>query len=313
MPAPTDVVDAVVKAAVDQHAQSQEDLAYLIALMWYSFGGLDTAASAAWAEVAAPVVAASRLSAAERAVAYINLLHAIQTDTKLATARVALEDVAEFRALEQRAERFIDAPVVRARYEVAQQRERGRMIQIGGDQAPGPRGKMVDLPPAVARARAKAEQAGLTPARTAEVSDFADAMDAGATRAVQQHLSDANSAYGIGGDTAAATAPTKVARWLKAPHAGACERCFLVSTRGYRTSEAAATAGHASCRCGTRVIFVAETGHGARKRVTNDDWRDAVIDAGYGPLLNSASLSASARAALIDHIFPDATAALAGG
>lgn len=290
LPAPAEVISSLVQSAAAAEAQAQTDLATLVALYWFSYGGVDDSSAQEWAEVARPALGSARTSSAERGFEITSLLWSLENDEPLVERDSSIFDIPAFRALEERAEKYLDAPVVRTRYELANR------IEAVMD---------IDPPSAVVQAaREHARALGLYTVEPSEESNrYAAAMDRGAARAVQQALGDSDRAFGIGAQAAATG--KKVKRWLKVPHAAACDVCVLVSRRGYRSAESAKLAGHAACRCGTKAEWVKTTGHGSRERVRNVDWAEALDQAGYGMLDQFAGASTEGRAAILAELFPN--------
>lgn len=287
MPAPSEIIEGVVDAAAEEEAEAQNRLAWRIAFLWFLSGGVDDEAQASWVEVAPPLYSASRTASAERARATTSLLWSLETDHDLELFVDQVDDLPAMQSLHERADRFIDAPVVRARYDLSQTAD---IVDAAPD------------PPSLIVQDAR-EQARATGVYTPVSPRYERAMDRGAARAVQQALGDSDRAYGIGAEAAAKG--KKVKRWVKVPHARACERCVLVARRGYRSAETAKLAGHAGCRCTAKAEWVVQRGYGSRQGVRNVDWQDALEARGYGILDQFVDASEAGRRAILEELFPE--------
>jgi hypothetical protein len=322
MPAPPEVVDSVVQSTVEDHARRQSRVAYAAAFLFFVNAGLSDDELNVWLAAYLPWQREAVLEAAQRGWTYASLLWSLETDNAPDGLAATLEDSSFVADVLERGERFADRPVVRARWEASQIAERRAAAEADVDvdvsdadvEVPTRPSTLSDVRPEVESARQAATRARLTPAPSRRESTLAESMQRGAARAAEQAMADTNQAFGAGMDEFASQPGRQVKRWLKAPHARACNFCFLVSTRGYRTAAAAMRAGHLTCKCGAKAVWVTarpdrdDTPGRRRTRqaeVSNWYWRQELENRGYGLLFEAGRLSDEGRQALVGELFPD--------
>lgn len=306
MPAPPEVVDSVVQSTVEDHARRQSRIAFAAAFLFFVNAGLSDDELEAWTVAYLPWQRQAIREAAERGWSFASLLWSLQTDSAPDGLAAALDESPLLADIARRGEAFVDRPVVRARWEASKLTAPDRRVVRPGpvtdvDVEPPP--VDVDVRPEVREAHRAARRARLVPAPTATDSTLAVSMERGAARAAEQAMSDTNQAFGAGMDEFASQPGRKVKRWLKAPHPGACKFCFLVSTRGFRTAQAAMRAGHLTCKCGAKAIFVEARDDAGN--VSNWYWGRELERRGYGLLFGASDLEAAGRAAVAGELFPD--------
>lgn len=331
MPAPPEVVDSVVQSTVEDHAQRQSRIAYAVALLFFVNGGLSDAERERWLAAFVPWQRQAILDAATRGHSYAGLLWSLQTDSVFDDFTFDADNAPLVDDLLERSVLYADRPIVRARWEASKLKQRDTPVRPAADPGDGAdvaSPEPVDTPapqrpssnvtgggvntdprvrPEVAQARQAAEQAGVLPRATEENSTLSDSMERGAARAAEQAMAETNEAFGAGMDEYASKPGRRVARWLKAPHAGACSFCFLVSTRGYRTAQTAMAAGHRACKCGAKVLYVEPRRNrsSGQADVSNWFWAQELERQGYGLLFEGVDLDADGRAAVVGELFPD--------
>lgn len=334
MPAPPEVVDSVVESTVQTHAQRQSQVAYAAALLFFANAGLSDDDLERWLRAYLPWQREAILDAARRGYGYGSLLWSLQTDNAPEGIDVDLEDSELVSDLLRRSEQYADRPVIRSRWEASKRKQDGAgptpntgnvgrtttvddldvtstvdtpAADVSAVEVDVPRTPDPKIRPEVDRAQTAARQAGLLPSPTEDNSTLAESMESGASRAAEQAMSETNEAFGAGMDTYAQQPGKTVARWLKAPHAGACQFCFLVSTRGYRSAQAAMAAGHRTCKCGAKVVYVEprRNRRANQAEVSNWFWGEELQRQGYGLLFGAGELDADARLAVVQELFPD--------
>lgn len=331
MPAPPEAIDTVVQSTVEDHAKRQSRVAYAAALLFFANAGLSDDDLNRWLRAYLPWQRQAILDAARRGYSYSSLLWSLQTDSLPDALSFDAEESPLVNDVLARSEQYATRPVIRARWEASKIKEAGdqpgppaRSTTIERPTVPPIEAPEVDAPaptpgvdtvdrpdprvrPEVAQAKRAAEAARLVPEATDETSTLSDSMERGAARAAEQAMAETNDAFGAGMDQYAEQPTKKVARWLKAPHARACSFCFLVSTRGYRTAQAAMAAGHRACKCGAKVIYVEPRRNRKRNQaeVSNWFWADELDRQGYGLLFGAGELDADGRLAVVQELFPE--------
>jgi len=336
MPAPPEAIDTVVRSTVEDHAKRQSRVAYAAALLFFANAGLSDDDLARWLRAYLPWQRQAILDAARRGYSYSSLLWSLQTDNLPDGLDFDAERAPMVNDVLARSEQYANRPVIRARWEAS------KIKQTAGQSAPGPAASTtierptvdapeVDVPeasvpdadvvevdttpdlpdpkvrPEVVEAQRVARRTGLVPSPTDEASTLSESMERGAARAAEQAMAETNDAFGAGMDEYAEQPGKRVARWLKAPHANACDFCFLVSTRGYRSAQTAMAAGHRACKCGAKVIYVKprRSRKSGQSEVSNWFWAEELERQGYGLLLDSDGLDADGKLALVQELFPD--------
>lgn len=290
------VLNDVVQQAVTEQGNFLEGLFYTVALTWLIYGGIRATDRARWQREITPVLDAAHVSAAERGAAFSRVMHAFNTNSQLDTA---IEDLnlsadKDFVKIMERSKEFLDSPVVHARWLLSKPEEPPAI-----DPPEGTMKRVVDAASRIGHVEGRA-----IPSSTEEHGPYDAAQVKAASSAAEQAVGDATRSYAIGVERGAQRSNTTVQRYLKIPHAGACDWCFLVAGRGYRTAQSVAR--HSPIdKCGARPVWVEM--QGTRKGeavVRNVDWQDALIEAGYGGLIATAGLSAQEKLNIVRDLLP---------
>lgn len=310
-------LDQVVQQSIREQGQFLDGLFFTTAFLWLVNGGIRDRDRERWAEAVRPVVDAAHVSAAERGAAYTRLIHSLTTGSNLdlSVDDLDLDNNEDFVAMRRRSDRFIDSPIVQARWllsdtedppeadpptgqlkrAVDEARRVAAVTQVSAPAEAFTDDDEVDVGDdgEVRRDRSVVARAGR---RAVERNRrYEAAMQRAASRAAEQAVGDATRAYSIGAEEGARRLGTEVQRWLKIPNPQACNWCFLVAGRGYRSAQSVARHSPVD-KCGARPVWVEQRGRRKGEAVVrNIDWQQALVDAGYGGLIDAADLDEAGR------------------
>lgn len=290
------LLGTVVDQAIAEQGRFLDGLFYAVALSWLIYGGIRATDRARWQREITPILDAANVSAVERGAAFSRVLHAFNTNSELDTKVDDLDLTADrdFVRLLGRSKAFFDSPVIHSRWLLSKPEEPPTI-----DPPEGTMKRVVDAAARIGHVEGRA-----IPSSTEEHGPYDAAQVRSASKAAEQAVGDATTAYSIGVERGAQRSGTTVERFLKIPHSGACDWCFLVAGRGYRTAQSVAR--HSPIdKCGARPVWVEM--RGTRKGeavVTNVDWQDALIEAGYGGLIATAGLSAQEKLNIVRDLIP---------
>lgn len=290
------VLNDVVQQAITEQGNFLDALFYTVALSWLIYGGIRATDRARWQREITPVLDAAHVSAAERGAAFSRVMHAFNTNSELDTQVEDLNLTADrdFVKLMERSKEFLDSPVVHARWLLSKPDEPTTVTPPEGILK-----RAVDD-----AARIGHVEGRVIPSSIEEHGPYDAAQVRSASKSAEQAVGDAEHAYFIGVERGAQRSNTTVQRYLKIPHSGACDWCFLVAGRGYQTAQSVAR--HKPIdKCGARPVWVEM--RGTRKGeavVKNVDWQDALIEAGYGGLIATAGLSAQEKLNIVRDLIP---------
>lgn len=285
------VLDQVVQQSIVDEAGHLDALIYTTAILWFTYGGIRESQRRRWRAEALPVLERAHLDAADRGAVFARTIHGLNTRTRIdpEVGGLALAEDPAFTDLVDRMRQYIDSPVNHARWRLSLDQQ-----------------DTVDPPksPPLRRAVEDATSAGVLPAPSRETSRYRDAMQQSAATVTEQAVGDSQRAHAIGMERGAVQPGTLVEQWLKVPHGGACDWCFLVAARGYRSAQTVAR--HKPIdKCGARPLIVqANNTRKGETVVANEDWYQALIDAGYGGLINAGQLDPQERLNVVRNIIP---------
>ena len=278
-------LDRVVQQAIKEQTSFLDGLFYSVVFLWMVHGGIRNRDQRRWEREILPVLDAANVQAAERGATFTRLMHSLNTSSKLdtAVANLRLETNPDFQKLSQRSRRYASSPVTYARW---------LLSRPEGEAAPKPPDKTLkravdDAKRVAATTSVKDSPAAAAATAAPEKRRYSDVMVMSASRVAEQAVGDATRAYSIGAEAGANVPGTMVERWLKIPNAKACSWCFTVAARGYRTAQSVAR--HTPIdHCGCRPIWVAANRRRKGEQIAgNEDWKQALIDAGYGALVDA--------------------------
>lgn len=278
-----------VAGTVAEQAKFLDSLAFTVAITWLLYGGIRESERRRYMAQIEPVLERAYADSARRGAAFTRTLHAFNTKSRLNLdlGDIDFENHPDLVKVGERSKKFLDAPVVRARWllsdpeEVPDQPdppapvkravEAVKQVAVVSD-VEGPAAAIVDVPD--------------VEVDSPEKHRFERAVIDAAAHHVELTLDDAKTAFDIGAQAGAENLGTKLERWLKIPGPNACDWCFAVSARGYRA--ATSVARHRSDKCGVRPIWAeARVMRKGEQIVGTEDWQDALEKAGYGGLIRA--------------------------
>jgi len=295
-PGYAETLNQVVQQAVNEQANFLDGLAYTVAILWLLNGGIRNRDRRRWEEAVSPVLEAAHMQSAERGAGFSRTMHGLNTNSTINNDFKGVNFAAnrDFQRMLERSRQYVDSPVKTARWHLSDPENRSPEPPIGPVKRAIDDAKKAVL---VVDNRAAPKPAGTSgapatafvDAKAREARRYEESMQKAAARAAEQAVGDATRAYSIGIEQGAVALGTTVERYLKVPHAQACNWCFLVAGRGYRSAQSVARHSPVD-KCGARAVWAPAN----RKRkgeaiVGNEDWQKALEDAGYGGVIEASS------------------------
>lgn len=296
-----------VSGSVAEQAAFLESLAFTVAITWLLYGGIRESERRRYMAQIEPVLERAYADSARRGAAFTRTLHAFNTKSRLDLNldTIDFDNDPELVKVGERSRRFLDAPVVRARWLLSEDENvpeepdppaavkravlAAKQVATVTD-VDGPAAALVDVPEVDA------------PDGEEQVPDrFKRAVVNAAAHHAQLATDDAKTAYDAGAQAGAQGLGTTLQRWLKIPGPNACSWCFAVAARGYRT--ATSPPRHRYDKCGVRPVWAqARTVRKGELIVGTEDWQQALEDAGYGGLIRAWAQSRDENAAAVRDI-----------
>ena len=298
-----------VAGSVAEQAAFLDSLAFTVAVTWLLYGGIRESDRRRYMAQIEPVLERAYADSARRGAAFTRTLHAFNTKSRLDLdlSSIDFDNDPDLVEVGRRSKKYLDAPGVRARWllsdpedlpeepdppaPVKRAVEAVKTVAVVTD-VEGPAAAIVDAPPVElpdeeqdAPSRRKFERAVINAA-----AHHADMV-----------MDDAKTAYDVGAQAGAQGLGTTLQRWLKIPGPNACDWCFAVSARGYRS--ATSPPRHRADKCGVRPVWAeAKVVRKGELIVGTEDWQAALENAGYGGLIRAWSQSREENAAAVRDI-----------
>jgi hypothetical protein len=293
-----------VSGTVAEQARFLDSLAFTVAVTWLLYGGIRESERRRYMAQIEPVLERAYADSARRGAAFTRTLHAFNTKSplNLDLGDINFDQHPDLLEIGRRSKTYLDAPVVRARW-------------LLSDPTNIP--EQPDPPEPVKRAVESVKQVAVVSdvqgpaAAIVNVSDvqvdspeqhkFERAVVDAAAHHAELVMDDAKTAFDIGAQAGAENQGTTLQRWLKIPGPNACDWCFAVAARGYRT--ATSPPRHASDKCGVRPVWAeARVMRKGEQIVGTEDWQAALEKSGYGGLIRAYAQTRQENAAAVQDI-----------